>query len=154
MPTFGEINFRRMTRLTKFPLLLLLAILVAGVFSSCGSRRQEKVILPADFKGPKELSRLYGVRLTPDDNIYLYTDLGVGIPDTPVTLTGHLGYSDGSLAFGGNYWDWSVAADVTLGHGFTAGVKYVDTDLDDFTGIPAADTLYDATVLFTLGFSF
>ena len=49
-----------------------LAILVAGVFSSCGSRRQEKVILPADFKGPKELSRLYGVRLTPDDNIYLY----------------------------------------------------------------------------------
>ena len=72
MPTFGEINFRRMTRLTKFPLLLLLAILVAGVFSSCGSRRQEKVILPADFKGPKELSRLYGVRLTPDDNIYLY----------------------------------------------------------------------------------
>ena len=61
-----------MTRLTKFPLLLLLAVLVAGVFSSCGSRRQEKVILPADFKGPKELSRLYGVRLTPDDNIYLY----------------------------------------------------------------------------------
>ena len=36
------------------------------------TRRQEKVILPADFKGPKELSRLYGVRLTPDDNIYLY----------------------------------------------------------------------------------
>lgn len=89
-----------------------------------------------------------------DDNIYLYTDLGIGIPDTPVTLTGHLGYSDGSLAFGGSYWDWSLAADVALGSGFTAGVKYVDTDLDDFTGIPAADTLYDATVLFTLGWSF
>ena len=72
MPTFGEINILPMRRLTKYSLLLLLAVLVAGVFSSCGSRRQEKVILPADFKGPKELSRLYGVRLTPDDNIYLY----------------------------------------------------------------------------------
>jgi len=40
------------------------------LFSSCKSK--QRVILPADFKGPKELSRLYGVRLTPDNNIYLY----------------------------------------------------------------------------------
>lgn len=47
-------------------LLLLFTILL----SSCGN--QQKVVLPHDFKGPKELSRLYGVRITPKDNIYLY----------------------------------------------------------------------------------
>ena len=41
------------------------------LFPSCGTRRQQ-VVLPPDFKGPRELSRLYGVRLTPNDNIYLY----------------------------------------------------------------------------------
>ena len=88
-----------------------------------------------------------------DDNIYLYTDLTYGIPNTPVTLVGHLGYSDGALAFGGSYWDWALGADVSFAP-FTLGVRYIDTDLDDFTGIPAADTLYDETVLFTIGVSF
>ena len=51
-------------------LYILLALLL---LSSCGSKKST-VILPADFKGPKELSRLYGVRITPDDNIYLYNE--------------------------------------------------------------------------------
>ena len=90
-----------------------------------------------------------------NDNIYVYTDLGLGIPATPVSLNAHLGYSDGSLTYGaGNYTDWSIGADLALGHGLTAGVKYIDTDLNNFSGIPATDTLYDATVLFTLGVSF
>lgn len=88
------------------------------------------------------------------DNIYVYTDLGLAIPDTPVTAVAHLGWSDGSLAFGGSYWDWALGADVALGGGLTAGVRYIDTDLDDLTGIPAADTLYDETILFTLGVAF
>lgn len=45
---------------------ILLLILTLG---SCGSKKQ-RIALPADFKGPKELSRLYGVRLTPSDNIF------------------------------------------------------------------------------------
>lgn len=89
-----------------------------------------------------------------DDNIYLYTDLGIGIPNTPFTLAAHVGYSDGALGFGGSYWDWSLGVDAELGNGLTLGVRYVDTDLNRLTGIPAADTLYDATVLFTLGVSF
>lgn len=88
------------------------------------------------------------------DNIYVFTDLGLGVPATPISLNAHLGYSDGALAFGGNYWDWSLGADWAIGHGLTAGVKYVDSDLNRLTGIPAADTLYDATVLFTIGASF
>ena len=57
-----------MKRLINWLYFFVMVLLLAA----CGSRKQEKVILPADFKGPKELSRLYGVRLTPDDNIFLY----------------------------------------------------------------------------------
>ena len=53
--------------------------------------------------GPAEAT--FGVAYAPkqdslgdDDNLYLYTDLGFGIPDTPFTLTAHLGYTDGALA--------------------------------------------------------
>lgn len=49
--------------------LLLFVLLLA----SCGGKKQV-VALPADFKGPKELSRLYGVRLTPNNNIFLYNE--------------------------------------------------------------------------------
>lgn len=49
----------------------ILVFLLSALFSSCGSRK-EKVVLPPNFKGPKELGRIYGVRITPDDNIFLY----------------------------------------------------------------------------------
>lgn len=48
-----------------------------------------------------------------NDNIYVYGDLSGGIPGTPITLHGHLGYTDGSLAYIKNYLDWSVGASVT-----------------------------------------
>ena len=48
-----------------------------------------------------------------DDNVYVYGDLSGGIPGTPVSLHGHLGYTDGSLAYAKNYLDWSVGAAVT-----------------------------------------
>ena len=51
--------------------ILLLCLLVS--LASCGSRKQQ-VALPADFKGPRELGRLYGVRITPEDNIFLYNE--------------------------------------------------------------------------------
>ncbi|MEQ1687092.1 MAG: TorF family putative porin [Sphingopyxis sp.] len=94
------------------------------------------------------------VALGSADNIYVFTDLGLGVPNTPISLNAHLGYSDGALALGSNYWDWSLGADWAVGRGLTVGVKYVDSDLNQLTGIPAADTLYDATVLFTIGASF
>ena len=40
----------------------------------CGSRKTGTVALLADFKGPKELARLYGVRITEHDNIFLYNE--------------------------------------------------------------------------------
>ncbi len=88
-----------------------------------------------------------------NDNTYVYADFGFGIPETPVTLVAHMGYSDGSLAFGGNYWDVALGADISFAP-FTLGVRYIDTDLDNLTGVPASDTLYDETILFTLAVGF
>jgi uncharacterized protein (TIGR02001 family) len=81
------------------------------------------------------------------DNIYVYTDLGVGIPGSPITLNAHLGYNDGSLSVGpdGDYTDWSVGADAVFGI-VTLGIAYVDTN------VGGAGT--DGTVVGTLSVSF
>lgn len=62
-----------MTR-RSFIVLWIPLILFIWLGTSCGSKKSPRVALPADFKGPKELSRLYGVKLTPDDNIFLYNE--------------------------------------------------------------------------------
>jgi len=90
-----------------------------------------------------------------DDNIYLNLGAGFGIPDSPVTLTAGLGYTDGSLglvAADGNYLDWSIGASFAAGP-LTFSAQYIDTDVKK-TGVKALDTLYDPTVVFTLGASF
>ena len=58
----------------SIPLGFIRILILLICLTSCCSKRQQKVSLPADFKGPKELSRLYGVRLTPNDNIFLYNE--------------------------------------------------------------------------------
>lgn len=72
-----------------------------------------------------------------EDNLYVWLDGNTAIPGTPVTLKGHLGYSDGNPGLGpngtsvaptGKYWDWSLGADVAVGP-LTVGVSYIDTDI-------------------------
>ncbi len=75
-----------------------------------------------------------------DDNIYLYGNLGTGIPGTPVSLSAHLGYSEGSLAPTGNYFDWSLGASIAW-RALTFGIAYVDTDLPDVAGQDATAVL-------------
>lgn len=82
-----------------------------------------------------------------NDNLYLYGDVLGAIPDSPVTLRAHLGYSDGSLAYGDNYLDWNVGADIVSGP-ITFGISYVDTDLPG--GVSGAD----AAVVFSVGAAF
>lgn len=72
-----------------------------------------------------------------DDNLYVYGDASVGIPTTPITLKGHLGYSSGSLGslnipgvLDNNYMDWSVGAE-WVGGPLKGGVSYVDTDISN-----------------------
>ena len=64
------------------------------------------------------------------DNFYLSAEARVGIPATPVTVFAQAGRERGS--FYGRKWDWSLGAEVIRGP-FTAGVAYVDTNLDGVT---------------------
>ena len=74
-----------------------------------------------------------------EDNLYIWGDISGSIPETPITLKAHLGYSDGNPGLGpngtsiaptGKYLDWLIGADVAIpGTPLTLGVAYVDTDI-------------------------
>ena len=59
------------------------------------------------------------------DNVYVGTNASIGIPDTPLTFTGSVGYEDG--AFGDDKIDWSLGVTAEV-KGFTLGASYVDTN--------------------------
>ncbi len=84
------------------------------------------------------------------DNIYVYTNLGVDIPNTPISLSGHVGYTDGflTLTSDGTAWDYSVGASVTVLGGLSLGVSYVGVE---HTG-PSISGVTDDTVVGTLSF--
>ncbi|MGW8189302.1 TorF family putative porin [Sphingomonas sp. ABOLH] len=100
------------------------------------------------FYAPKQTSLSYvtasATPLIPgdgrkEDNIYLSGDAAAGVPNTPVTLKAHIGYSDGNPGLGpngtsmaptGKYWDWLLGADFAYKN-LTLGVAYVDTDLSN-----------------------
>lgn len=96
-----------------------------------------------------------------DDNIYVYGEGSVGIPRTPVTLKGHLGYTNGSLGLvnptaDDTYLDWSVTAEYVNGP-VKVGLSYVDTDITErrIGGRRFAQSLgRGATVVGYVGFSF
>ncbi|MEM8918395.1 MAG: TorF family putative porin [Pseudomonadota bacterium] len=88
------------------------------------------------------------------DNVYLYTGISGGIPDTPITLNANIGINEGSL---GNpagivgvddYVDWSLSADVALTDNLTASLAYTDTDA------PSINNFTDSAIVFTLGVAF
>ena len=90
------------------------------------------------------------------DNLYLYTDFEVAIPQTPLTFSAHLGYTDGVLAppllsglsLDDTGFDYSIGVSATVLGGLTVGVQYIDTQgpsVNDFT---------DDAVVATLSFSF
>jgi len=85
-----------------------------------------------------------------DDSLYLRTDLSTGIPNTPLTLNAHLGYTDGAFSFDpdGESFDWSVGASATVLGSLTLGVSYVGVEA------PTVNNLTDDAVVFSLGASF
>ncbi len=93
-----------------------------------------------------------------DSAVYLSADLDVGVPTTPVTVSGHVGYAKSDSFLGGfegdgEVFDYSIGASVSYG-ALTLGVAYVDTD--EPTGAPsfANSVGSDATVVFSLGAAF
>jgi uncharacterized protein (TIGR02001 family) len=131
---------------------------------------------PANDFGPADYVEVYGslgtqlgpvgasvgVAYAPDqdslggeDNLYISLDLEAGVPNTPIALTAHAGYTDGVLApdllAGGiedDGWDYSVGASVTVLGGLGLGVQYIATDGTE------VDDLTDDAVVGTLSYSF
>lgn len=89
------------------------------------------------------------------DNRYIYTDLGTSIPNTPLSLSAHLGYTDGVLAppflagsIDDSGFDWSVGASMTVLGGLELGVSYIGVEGPSINGFT------DDTIVGTVGFSF
>lgn len=95
--------------------------------------------------------------LADNSNTYVYGDLALAIPNTPVTLTGHLGNSHGQtpLTPSGDYVDWSLGASMTW-RNLSLGVAYVDTNLSGAEAALGGATrdIVDGAVVATLGASF
>lgn len=81
-----------------------------------------------------------------DDYYYVYSNIAVGVPGTPATLKGNIGYADGYYAFSSDNTrvDWMVGIDWALQENLTAGVSYVGSDSDSI------DNVSDETVVFSL----
>jgi uncharacterized protein (TIGR02001 family) len=64
-----------------------------------------------------------------EDNLYLAFDLSSGIPNTGLSVSGHIGHSYGPsfLTIGKGYTDWNVGATYTVKN-LTFGISYVDTN--------------------------
>jgi uncharacterized protein (TIGR02001 family) len=109
------------------------------------------------------------------DNLYLWTDISGAVPNTPVTLKAHLGYSDGNPGLGpngtsvaptGKYVDWLVGADVAVpGTPLTLSAAYVDTNITKseearlnsagvFANYRNGDSIADGKVVFTISAAF
>jgi uncharacterized protein (TIGR02001 family) len=90
-----------------------------------------------------------------DDNLYLYGELGASIPNTPVSLSAHLGYTDGALSpeiltgsgTGGGF-DWSLGATFNITPKLSVGASYIGVEGDSIKD------LSDDAVVGTLKLSF
>ena len=90
-----------------------------------------------------------------DDNLYLYTDWGVGVPDTGLAFQAHLGYTDGvlspkalTLASTDGGWDYSLGATYSITKNLSLGVAYTGADGNSIDGFS------DDAVVGTLKFAF
>lgn len=108
--------------------------------------------------GPVGLT--FGVYYSPDqdslgggDNLYLSADAGLGIPGTPLTLSAHVGYTDGFLTYtpDGDAFDYSLGASITVLGGLSLGASYVGVD---GPGGAAWDGVTDDTIVATIGYAF
>ncbi|EIZ78596.1 hypothetical protein WSK_2644 [Novosphingobium sp. Rr 2-17] len=88
------------------------------------------------------------------DNLYVYGNVDVAIPKTPLTVSGHVGYTDGALApcyyCNGDKtgWDWSIGASGTIYGPLSLSVSYIGVSGK------TVDSYTDDTVVATLTASF
>lgn len=108
-----------------------------------------------------------------EDNLYIWGDVNAGIPDTPMSVKAHLGYSNGNPGLGpngtsvtptGEYWDWLLGVDFAIpGTPLTVGAAYVDTNISrsdaaylqpNFSSTKDGGPIADSTILFSLTAAF
>lgn len=90
-----------------------------------------------------------------DSGVYIYTDAGVAIPSTPLTLKGHIGFAKSDSFLGGldgEVIDYSVGVEASW-KALTLGISYVNTDAPKFGGYKESVGA-DGAVVFSLGASF
>jgi uncharacterized protein (TIGR02001 family) len=75
-----------------------------------------------------------------DDNLYLYGELGAAIPDSPVSIGAHLGWTDGALSpkylttagdidpDNGSGFDYSLTGTIAMTKNLSASLSYVGVD--------------------------
>lgn len=89
-------------------------------------------------------------------SIYLSTDVGFDIPNTGVSLSGHIGYADSNSFLGGyddgKVFDYSIGLS-TSWKALTFGVSYINTDTTKAFGIKEAVGA-DGAVVASIGASF
>ena len=88
-----------------------------------------------------------------EDNLYVAFDLSGGIPNTPVSLSAHLGHSYGPsyLRIGKGYTDWNVGATYTWKN-LVFGVSYVDTNKALFS--PSGKNISKGGIVGSVGVAF
>ena len=90
-----------------------------------------------------------------DSGVYLYTDAGVAIPNTPFKLNGHIGFAKSDSFLGGadgEVVDYSVGVSASW-KALTGSVAYVNTDAPKALGYKESVGA-DGAVIFTLGVAF
>ena len=124
------------------------------------------------FTGADAAAGIYNDPGDREDNLYVWGDVSAGVPNTGLTLKGHLGYSEGNKGLGpnatsvaptGKYLDWVVGADYVIGP-VTLGISYVDTDITarqaaviqpSFSrGQDGTGSIADPTILFSVTAAF
>ena len=88
-----------------------------------------------------------------EDNLYLAFDLSGGVPNTPLSLTAHLGHSYGPsyLTIGKGYTDWNVGVTYTWKN-LILGVSYVDTNKALFS--PSGKNISKGGIVGSVGVAF
>lgn len=91
------------------------------------------------FNGVSAANGIYDDPGDKNDNLYVWGDVSAGVPNTGLTVKGHIGVSSGNSGLGpfatsvaptGEYVDWLLGADYAIaGTPLTVGVAYVDTDI-------------------------
>lgn len=82
--------------------------------------------------------------LADEDNLYVFSNVDVAIPSTPLTVSAHVGYTDGFMTLDGDAFDYSIGASATVLGPVSLGVSYVGMDgpsVKDFTDDAVVATL-------------